>query len=95
MGHVCLKIARNTVFEHVQNIEIYCGKTYGALVNIVLHVITNNNIIIKVEFQITFNSYLIRQSMDPNFVEQREEFRENLTLGLIPALGMFKNINQL
>ena len=27
--------------------------------------------------------------MDPNFVEQREEFRENLTLGLIPALGIF------
>ena len=25
--------------------------------------------------------------MDPNFTEQREEFRENLTLGLIPALG--------
>ena len=28
--------------------------------------------------------------MDPNFMEQREEFRENLTLGLIPALGMSK-----
>ena len=28
--------------------------------------------------------------MDPNFTEQREEFRENLTLGLIPALGRYK-----
>ena len=27
--------------------------------------------------------------MDPNFTEQREEFRENLTLGLIPALGKY------
>ena len=25
--------------------------------------------------------------MDPNFIEQREEFRENLTLGLVSALG--------
>ena len=28
--------------------------------------------------------------MDPNFIEQREDFRENLTLGLIPALGILK-----
>ena len=29
--------------------------------------------------------------MDPSFTEQREEFRENLTLGLIPALGKFES----
>ena len=33
--------------------------------------------------------------MDPNFTEQREEFRENLTLGLIPALGKFYMINRI
>ena len=46
--------------------------------------------------KITYNketgqgTYILK--MDPSFTEQREEFRENLTLGLIPALGKFENI---
>ena len=46
----------------------------------------SNNIKLFSSYQ---KSVVTCQRMDPNYIEQREDFRENLTLGLVTALGEF------